>query len=40
MRFNFSGYFAFIEMIAKNGNFKKMGKGDGPAHPKIDNPLP
>ena len=26
MRFNFSGYFAFSEMIAKNENFQKIGK--------------
>jgi hypothetical protein len=26
MRFNFSVYFAFFEMIAKNENFQKTGK--------------
>ena len=26
MRFNFSGYFEFFEMIAKNENFQKIGK--------------
>ena len=27
MRFNFSGYFAFFEMIAKNEKFQKIMKG-------------
>jgi hypothetical protein len=27
MRFNFSGYSAFFELIAKNGNVQKIGKG-------------
>jgi hypothetical protein len=27
MCFNFSGYFAFFEMIAKNEKFQKIGKG-------------
>ena len=27
MRFNFSSYFAFFEMIAKKENFQKIGEG-------------
>jgi hypothetical protein len=27
MHFKFSGYFAFFEMISKNENFQKIGKG-------------
>ena len=27
MHFNFSGYFAFFEMIAKKENFQKIGEG-------------
>jgi hypothetical protein len=36
MRFNFSGYFAFFEMIAKTEKFQKNYESGGQGHPKID----